>query len=146
MRKITLEIVTAFEGRYAKTQGNTHTDGTTLYLHGNAIAQWRDGELWVTSAGWETVTTKERLNGIDGVHVTQKDYQWYLNGKEWNGEWVNVQEFTAPQQACSGCGKELEHPRVALSRYGHGDLCPDCGVGEALLGDFITKRTHGVYA
>jgi hypothetical protein len=40
---------------------------------------------------------------------------------------------------CKGC----HHPIVgypALSRFGHGDICSDCGVREAFLGDFITMR------
>lgn len=28
--------------------------------------------------------------------------------------------------------------RPALSRYGHGDICSDCGITEALVGDFIS--------
>lgn len=40
---------------------------------------------------------------------------------------------------CKGCGCKFESDRAALSRYGHGDICPDCGTREALEGDFITK-------
>lgn len=29
--------------------------------------------------------------------------------------------------------------RVALSRYGHGRICSECGVREALKGDFIKQ-------
>lgn len=32
----------------------------------------------------------------------------------------------------------------ALSRYGHGDICSDCGVREALQGDFIGKRKAAI--
>jgi hypothetical protein len=32
-----------------------------------------------------TTTTKERLNGLNGVNIHQKDFQWYLNGEAWNG-------------------------------------------------------------
>ena len=42
---------------------------------------------------------------------------------------------------CKGCGEELTSLSPALSRYGHGDICPDCGTAEALYGDFIT--TYG---
>lgn len=40
---------------------------------------------------------------------------------------------------CKGCGEELTSLRPALSRYGHGDICPDCGLAEAISGDFISK-------
>lgn len=91
MRKVTQDICNAFENRTPRTCGNSHTNGTTLYLHGNAIAEHRHDGLWVTSAGWQTVTTKERLNGLHGVNIYQKDYEWFLNGKKWDGEWVHVE-------------------------------------------------------
>jgi hypothetical protein len=40
---------------------------------------------------------------------------------------------------CKGCGEELTSIQTALSRYGHGDICSECGVREALSGDFINK-------
>jgi hypothetical protein len=40
---------------------------------------------------------------------------------------------------CLGCGGPLDQEEVrnALSRYGHGYICSDCGTREALQGDFI---------
>lgn len=93
MRKITKEIVHAFENGYKLRKGNDYTDGEAMFLHGNKIAEKRDGALWITNAGWNTVTTKERLNGLDGVTIFQRKHVWYLNGKEWNGEWVAVNNF-----------------------------------------------------
>ena len=95
MRKITTAICSAFENGQALTMGNTHTDGQTLWLHGNGIARKRmagqevDG-LYITLAGWNTNTTRERLNGLDGVKVNTKQGQAYLNGKEWDGEWAKI--------------------------------------------------------
>ena len=40
--------------------------------------------------GWSSNTTKERLNGLTGVNIWQKDFVWYLNGEEWNGEWIRI--------------------------------------------------------
>lgn len=93
MRKVTKDIVQAFEGDYKLKKGNDYTDGKAMYFHENKIAEKRDGELWITNSGWSTVTTKERLNGLNGVTITQKNFNWYLNGKEWNGEWVSVNNF-----------------------------------------------------
>ena len=46
------------------------------------------------------------------------------------------------QDNCHGCFKFLseiwEFP--ARSRYGHGDLCSECGEREAFEGDFIGER------
>jgi hypothetical protein len=98
MRKITKKITEAFVNRNHAKSGNDYTDGHTLYLHGNKIAEWRDNQLWITHAGWPSNTTKERLNGLPGVSIYQKAGQWYLNGKEWLGGWTCV-ERKAPERA-----------------------------------------------
>jgi len=91
MRKITAEVVGAFNNKEAKRMNNTESTGEALYLHGNKIAEYRDGDLWITNAGWMSNTTKERLNGIEGVSVHQKKGVWYLNDVEWDGEWIKVE-------------------------------------------------------
>ena len=56
-------------------------------LHNNLIARIGDGFMQLSSAGWETVTTKSRLNALlrDGVFngtgcsIFQKDFYWYIN-------------------------------------------------------------------
>jgi hypothetical protein len=65
MNKVTNEVVGAFLKNRKRKVGNTATDGTTLTLHGNLIAQrMPDGSIMATLAGWPTVTTRERLNGL----------------------------------------------------------------------------------
>lgn len=64
MRKVTREVCIAFLEGHPKRVDNTDTDGVTLRLHRNAIAQWRMDGLWITTAGWDTRTTRERLNGL----------------------------------------------------------------------------------
>jgi hypothetical protein len=64
MRKITSDIKTAFNNKTSKTIDNTETDGYSVWLHGNKIVKRVDGCLWFTLAGWPTVTTRERINGI----------------------------------------------------------------------------------
>ena len=90
MRKITSELSRAFMNRESMKLGNTRTDGQTLYLHNNKIAEHRADGLYISNAGWASNTTKERLNGLNGVSISQKAFNWYLNGKEWGGEWVKV--------------------------------------------------------
>lgn len=100
MRKITKDIIRAWRNNEERTINNSYTDGTTLFLFGNAIARkTADGGLEITSAGWKTSTTKERLNGIPGVSVYQEKYVWYLNGKEWvaSGQWTNVALWDCPR-------------------------------------------------
>lgn len=94
MRKITKESIHYFENKADFKKQNMEVESTenttTLYLHGNAIARIILGRLYVSDGGYQSVTTKERLNGINGVHVQQKKGQWYLNGEKWNGTWTKV--------------------------------------------------------
>jgi hypothetical protein len=43
----------------------------------------------ISNAGWFSKTTKERLNGLYGVSISQKAGEWYLNGIKWGGHWIN---------------------------------------------------------
>lgn len=90
MRKITREIVAAFMNRETKKIGNSHTDGTALYLHGNKIAVHVKCGIEVTTASWNTPTTRERLNGLPGVRVNVRRGQLYLNDRPWDGSWTEV--------------------------------------------------------
>jgi hypothetical protein len=92
MRKVTEQVVGAFERRQSRKVSNTETDGTSLWLFGNKIAEYRAGGIWITNAGWSSKTTKERLNGIEGVHITQKRGEWYLNGHSWDGSWICIND------------------------------------------------------
>lgn len=93
MRQITEQIVRAFLRGEAKKIDNSETYGGALYLFRNKIAEFRDGRLWITNAGWDSKTTKERLNGLPNVSIQQKRGVWYLNGLEWGGEWVEVSSW-----------------------------------------------------
>jgi len=86
MKKITRDAVNAFRNNEDFKRGNMQViagvNGAVMLLHGNAIASRHDdGGLYVTASGWETVTTKERLNGLlqaEGCQgIYQKDYVWY---------------------------------------------------------------------
>ncbi len=90
MRKITREIVDAFQNSRSLTIGNSRTNGESLWLFGNKIAEVRRDGLWISNGGWNSATTKERLNGLSGVNIAQRGGTWYLNGLEWDGRWVNV--------------------------------------------------------
>lgn len=90
MRKITKEIVAAFINRETKQIGNSRTDGKALYLHENPIAVHISEGINITTAGWNTTTTRERLNGLPGVSVYVRKGQLYLNGQPWDGSWTEV--------------------------------------------------------
>jgi len=91
-RIITQQAVEAFMAGRNFNKSNTEvqawSDGlVTMRLHGNTIAtKTRSGSIMLSTAGWETSTTKERLNGILGAlnmpRVYTKNHVLY----DWNGE------------------------------------------------------------
>jgi hypothetical protein len=95
MRKITSEAVDKFLSKTPFRKSNMSVEEIggvyKLKLHGNTIATIDElGVLSVSNAGWATNTTKERLNGIPGVRVHQRNWNWYLNGVEWDGSWKRI--------------------------------------------------------
>ena len=99
MRKITRESVNAFMNAQPFNRQNMQVEVlpnvTILKLHGNKIAyRYNDSQrtLSITNAGWQSNTTKERLNAIDGVSINQKNWIWYLNGKEWDGNLIDIKK------------------------------------------------------
>jgi hypothetical protein len=94
-RKITKESVDKFLSKTPFRKSNMSVEESygiyKLKLHGNTIATIDElGVLSVSNAGWSSNTTKERLNGIPGVRVHQKNWTWYLNGTEWDGTWKRI--------------------------------------------------------
>jgi hypothetical protein len=94
-RKITREAVDKFLSRETFKKSNMEVDQCygqfRLKLHGNVIAVLDEfNMLSISNAGWQSNTTKERLNGLPNVGIYQKNWQWYLNGNQWNGEWTRV--------------------------------------------------------
>ena len=97
MRKITEQSIKAFLNatpfNSANMQIKVLPNVTTLALHGNIIAyKYNDPEktLSITNCGWFSNTTKERLNGLPNVRISQTKGVWYLNGKIWKGELINI--------------------------------------------------------
>jgi len=95
MRKITSEAVDKFLSKTPFRKSNMSVEESSgvykLKLHGNTIATIDElGVLSISNAGWASNTTKERLNGIPGVHIKQKNWNWYLNGQEWDGSWKRI--------------------------------------------------------
>jgi hypothetical protein len=93
-KKITQESVQKFlDGIPFKKQNMEVVRNGSIYylkLFGNKIAARRDSELWISNAGWFTNTTKERLNALPNVSINQKDWNWYLNGKRWDGKPIYI--------------------------------------------------------
>jgi hypothetical protein len=68
----------------------------TMLLHGNPIATMtrntitQDRSVAINLCGWDTVTTKRRLNALPQVNVYTKHGQSYLNDKKWDGHAIIV--------------------------------------------------------
>ena len=74
MRKITERVANAlFDGDKAIIGNTAVTHAGEVFLHGNWVAGF-DGQhkLVVTLAGWNTQTTRERVNGI--INIAFKRY------------------------------------------------------------------------
>ena len=95
MRKIEEQMNMAIRSRKNWSGSNTTvtcfkenvvTTEVNVMLHGNCIA-WFDtasNDFNISSAGWETVTTKSRLNAIleefaPERRVFQKNWQWFVS-------------------------------------------------------------------
>ena len=73
------------------------TNESTVYLHGNKIAEVGDDYIRLFDGGWQSNTTKSRINaimtehGIAGEGVYQKNYKWFI--RLYNGTEFFVTEF-----------------------------------------------------
>lgn len=103
MRQITEESVSAFLSAKKFNKSNmsvqVEPNVTILKYQGNAIAYKYNNpkkNISITNCGWFTATTRERLNGVillSGVNIEpiyQKKWHWYLNGKLWNGNLIDI--------------------------------------------------------
>ena len=89
MRKIESQMCKAIQNNLNWSSGNTQVvtnDGvSTVYLHGNKIALVDDTSMTIFDGGYQSNTTKSRLNALinefcnsltDGVF--QKDFLWWI--------------------------------------------------------------------
>ena len=67
------------------TRVETFGDIAHVYLHGNLISKIGEGWIQLFDGGWQSKTTKSRLNaileanGLPGERVFQRNYQWFVN-------------------------------------------------------------------
>ena len=106
MRKVEQQMNEAILNRKDFFKGNTSVQHYTtetgareavVHLHGNHIATVGD-RLQICDAGWQTVTTKSRLNALlnefaDGCYVFQKNFDWFLGDADGNVLPFPTEEF-----------------------------------------------------
>ena len=105
MRAITAKAIAAFDAGVPFQLDNTEVRiadrpgevCVELLLFDNAIARrWvpiitdDPPVLEISTGGWDTSTTRDRLNGIPGVSTGRRAGDLYLNGKQWDGKWTEV--------------------------------------------------------
>ena len=95
-RKITEQACYAFESGKKFCLNNTMVTDGAMYLWGHKIAEYKNGKLLVSMCGYNTVTTRERLNGLTGVCATTKQGTPYINGEEVSSYGVYQVEFGKP--------------------------------------------------
>ena len=67
---------------------------TEVFLHGNHIATVTDNALTLFDGGWQSNTTKSRLNALldefsYGMRVFQKNFEWFVGYKNLCEDFVN---------------------------------------------------------
>ena len=100
MRKIVRLMYAAIsEGRdwsLKNTSVTMNGNVAEVRLHGNLIAEVSDECVTLHDGGWQSVTTKSRLNAIMSEHclpgegVFQKEWEWFC--RLWNG----TEHFVVP--------------------------------------------------
>ena len=107
MRKIERQMNEAILNRKDFFSSNTSVENyvnnitgvreAVVKLHGNHIATVGE-TLQICDAGWQTVTTKSRLNALCnefayGCYVFQKNYDWFLGDADGNVRPCPTEEF-----------------------------------------------------
>ena len=87
------------------------TNESVVRLHGNTIAVVGDDFVQIFDGGYQSTTTKSRLNaimtehGIAGEGVFQKNYQWFI--RLYNGTEFFVTEFRSGMKLGALAAKDL---------------------------------------
>jgi hypothetical protein len=104
MRKIERQMNAAINAgkdfKLSNTEVVACSNVSDVFLHGNLIA--RVGETWVEifDGGWQSNTTKSRLNAILREHgcpgdcVFQKNFQWFVTFTDCKNQKVTVPFFS----------------------------------------------------
>ena len=95
MRKIERQMCDAIRNTTDWKSGNTRVTNfyndnkelvvTSVFLHDNLIAEVTDNDVTIYDGGWQSVTTKSRLNAIcnefciAGEGVFQRNFKWYVH-------------------------------------------------------------------
>jgi len=96
MRKVSIRAKKAFDEGRRLSMGNTKVisslETTSIYLFGHEIVRKDYEGLKITTAGYNTKTTIDRLKAFVNIRMSKGSV--IVNEKfEWNGEWLNLTEY-----------------------------------------------------
>ena len=83
-RQMNAAITAGIDWKSANTMVTTVNGVSHVFLHGNKIAEVGDNFIVLMDGGWQSVTTKSRLNAILRAHgigheaVFQKKHVWHF--------------------------------------------------------------------
>jgi len=112
VRKIEREMCKAIALEKDWKSGNTRVTNfyndnkelvvTSVFLHDNLIAEVTDNDVTIYDGGWQSNTTKSRLNAIcdtfcvSGEGIFQKNFEWFIHkfvGQAGTSKVYNVEPF-----------------------------------------------------
>ena len=109
MRKIERQMIQAVSSNLNWRLDNTEvrydadSGESNVYLHGNHIATIGEDSMTIYDGGWQSNTTKSRLNAlcdafcVAGEGVFQKNFEWFVHkfvGMAGQSKVYNVDDFT----------------------------------------------------
>jgi hypothetical protein len=114
MRKIERQMCDAIANEKDWQSGNTRVTNfysddkqhvvTSVFLHDNLIAELTDTDVTIYDGGWQSNTTKSRLNAIcntfciAGEGIFQKNFEWFVHkfvGQHGVTKVYNVEPFVS---------------------------------------------------
>ena len=111
MRQETQKIMSAFLRGQKASAARTNTDGRSVWLHGNLIAERGTTKTWFSLAGWPTVTTRDRVNGL--LELSGSDYRVFQkNGTQFLANGTDVREIGDSEWI--GLNDEVYKDRVSV--------------------------------
>jgi hypothetical protein len=127
--RINTLVIEAFIQGKARKIGSKQSTGQALYLHGNKIAEYKDGFLHISNGDYPgkrgetgSKTTKEVLNKLPGINIHQFKFEWYLRGEKWDGTFIKT-DTKAPEYNTSKIGDVFDKGTEWENTGGYRGFC-----------------------
>lgn len=124
MRKIEREMIEAIQAKKPYSNDNTRvavssdSDLIKVELHGYEIARIIGNTLYLSDCGYQTKTTKSRLNCLLNHFnlpiIYSKNYQWYIGVNVWEGNTsylIDQDNISQPTEFDAVLGGKSQQPK-----------------------------------